>query len=161
MSSWIFPQTMLSDTSWMPYLPLPHVYFQHLLSHKALVIITKCPDFLWVRQGYVCLPVCVLLPLIPSSHHHCTNGTCNRSLLPKTSFPVQNKRLKLAWVIVPLAQVRAASQVWLTIDVYLIRWKICSGTCSCPFRAGAVSPFWAGQFHGCQQGRGKPGKCRE
>lgn len=61
----------------------------------------------------------------------------------KTQFPASNKRLKITRVTVTLVQVRAASQVWLTIDVYLIRWKICSGACGCPFRADAhVTFFW-------------------
>lgn len=44
MESRIFLQIVSSDTPWMACLPLLYVYFLHLLYHKALVIITQCPD---------------------------------------------------------------------------------------------------------------------
>lgn len=77
----------------------------------------------------------------------------------KTQFPASNKRLKITQVTVTLAQVRAASQVWLTIDVYLIRWKICSGACGCPFRADAHVTFFLGPANSglCRQRRERAG----
>lgn len=73
----------------------------------------------------------------------------------KTKFPVQNTELKITSVIITLAQVRSASQVWLTIDVYLMGWKICSGACGCPDRAGAPVTLWAGHFQRCQRQWGR------
>lgn len=42
-------------------------------------------------------------------------------LKAQTQFPVQNKWLKITSVIVTLAPVGATSQVWLSVDVFLIR----------------------------------------
>lgn len=73
----------------------------------------------------------------------------------KQNFLFKPQGLKITSVIITLAQVRGASQVWLTIDVYLMGWKICSGACGCPDRAGAPVTLWAGHFQRCQRQWGR------
>lgn len=143
---------------------LPHVCFQHPLTHKNTAVAAQCPNLpfsVWVLQGDVCCLHTVGMRVrgegtgrqkkkenykrriyfqsdVPS-----WPSTLISTVALKTQFPASNKRLKITRVTATLAQVRAASQVWLTIDVYLIRWKICSGACGCPFRADAhVTFFW-------------------